>query len=185
MNNDTSTTEDRYTLEEAEQLALQLMRDHGVTSLGWQFAWCNSRNIQGQVHFKATRCPYTGRLENVVQKLKLSRNLVRLNNKAAVRDVILHEIAHCLAGVRNGHNSVWKAICMKIGARPEQYIQRSQINVVPEKWVVSCECCNRVVARKHRKPKAGFFDRRMCRHCGSKSIGKFKIIESTPLTTPI
>jgi len=33
-----------------------------------------------------------------------------------VRDTLLHEIAHALVGTAHGHDEVWKAKCLEIGA---------------------------------------------------------------------
>lgn len=36
------------------------------------------------------------------------------------RDTLLHEVAHAIAGAGNGHNSIWRQIARRIGARPER-----------------------------------------------------------------
>jgi hypothetical protein len=42
------------------------------------------------------------------------------NGAEEIVDTILHEIAHALVGPRHGHDTVWKAKCTDIGARPER-----------------------------------------------------------------
>ena len=42
-------------------------------------------------------------------------------NEEAIKDTVLHEIAHAIAGNHNHHNAVWEACCNKIGAVPSRY----------------------------------------------------------------
>ncbi len=50
----------------------------------------------------------------------LSKTYTLGRPEAEVLNTILHEIAHGIAGCMNGHNSVWKAACVRVGARPER-----------------------------------------------------------------
>ena len=43
---------------------------------------------------------------------------IQQGKKAAIVDVVLHEIAHVLAGLSHQHDPVWKAMAKKIGANP-------------------------------------------------------------------
>ena len=127
-------------IHEAEQLVNEHMRDYGLHDAGWVFRWDNSKNRFGV-------CKYTQRV------IGLSVNLVRLNDQDQVLDTILHEIAHALVGHGHGHDDVWKAKCVEIGARPERCYQRD----VPRpmgRWTATCQGCNAVYDR-HKAPKTG------------------------------
>ena len=37
-----------------------------------------------------------------------------------VKETVLHELAHAIAGVRNQHNYIWKHACIKLGCDPSR-----------------------------------------------------------------
>ena len=43
------------------------------------------------------------------------------DNEEAIKDTVLHEIAHAIAGGIHHHDRVWVACCNKIGAKPDRY----------------------------------------------------------------
>jgi len=87
-------------LNEARSLATQLMSQHGLT--GWRLTFDNAK-------LRAGICR-PGRRE-----IGLSRVLTGLHDEAAVRDTILHEIAHGLVGAEHGHDAVWRTRAQAIG----------------------------------------------------------------------
>ena len=80
-------------LYEAAHLAKELMTRHGLA--GWSFEFDHARRRFG-------RCDYTHR------RITLSKPLTFLNPIEEVRDTLLHEIAHALAGERAGHGAKWR-----------------------------------------------------------------------------
>ena len=44
-------------------------------------------------------------------------------NGEAIKDTVLHEIAHAIAGGRHHHDRVWVACCNKIGCEPSRFKQ--------------------------------------------------------------
>lgn len=87
---------------EASKLANELMEKHGVTAMGYRFAFNNRRRAAGI-------CSYRKRT------IELSLPLTLLANVEDVTDTILHEIAHALAGPAAGHGPVWQRIAKSIG----------------------------------------------------------------------
>ena len=90
------------TLEDAEQLALDLMRQHGLRR--WTFT------------FDRAVCRF-GCCNERKRTISLSAKLTELNDEDAVRDTILHEIAHAMVGVRAGHGPKWQRQALAIGSR--------------------------------------------------------------------
>jgi len=99
-----------------------LMEAHGLTRLGWTCV------------FDERPVSRFGQCRTIEKQIGLSLKLVVLNNEDAVRDTILHEIAHALDTVRHGrhsgHGPRWKAICREIGANPRCYYSESVVTPV-------------------------------------------------------
>lgn len=148
-------------LEAAKQMCLDAMAKWSCD--GWEFAWMNSDRTLGQVR------RYRGK-----QELRLSRNFVRLNTEDAVRDTILHEIAHIKAGLKAGHGIAWKMWCRTVGCRPERCAALSDV-VVAHSFEVACGVCEAVLQRAFRKPRRDFTNC-YCPHCGVRaSKGKLVV----------
>ncbi|MCC6679587.1 MAG: SprT-like domain-containing protein [Phycisphaeraceae bacterium] len=138
-------------LNEAEQLAGQLMSEHRLTRRGWTFAFSRARRQLGH-------CDYRRR------HIALSVYFVSANGHDEVRDTILHEIAHALAGRRAGHGPQWHAMCAKVGARPQR--TNGTAAMPAGSFRATCPGCGRVHHR-HRRPLK---DRTYyCRICGRES----------------
>lgn len=80
----------------------------------------------------------------------LSLPLVQLNSEVEVLDVILHEIAHALAGHTAGHGKEWQAVCRQIGARPERCYSTATVTTPPPRFIGECPKCLRVITRNRR-----------------------------------
>jgi predicted SprT family Zn-dependent metalloprotease len=95
------------------------------------------------------------------RRIELSVHLVSRNGVAEVRDTLLHEIAHALVGPGHGHDAVWKARCVEIGARPERLAH--EVDMPRGRWQAHCRTCG-VLHHRHRRPRPlrGWF----CRSCG-------------------
>jgi predicted SprT family Zn-dependent metalloprotease len=125
-------------LYEAETLAKNLMREHGVSGMGWIFVWLpRSVGQFGVARFGP-------------KEIGLSRPLTLLNDEKEVRDTILHEIAHVLAGSRAGHGPAWRRVALMIGCNGDrQHVAKTP----PAPKVGTCPSCGRTTKR-HRVRKA-------------------------------
>jgi predicted SprT family Zn-dependent metalloprotease len=131
---------------EARRLARELLDVHGLD--GWSFAFNRSKRDLGI-------CRFGPRL------IELSVHFVERNAGSAVRDTLLHEIAHALVGPGHGHDAAWQRMCLRVGARPERLSYEADM---PEgRWQAVCGGCGRLHHR-HRRPKrmTGWF----CCYCG-------------------
>ena len=88
-------------LNDAAKLAVLYMDLHELN--GWQFRFDRATRRFGCCHHSS-------------KTISLSRDLVSLNDKRDVRDTILHEIAHALAGPKvRPHGREWREIALRIG----------------------------------------------------------------------
>ena len=94
-------------LDDAEAMALRLMRAHGLGD--WRFDFDRAKT-------RAGICKYD------LHEIGLSRTLTQLHTEAEVRDTILHEIAHALVGPEHGHGPVWRAKALAIGCSAQRCV---------------------------------------------------------------
>lgn len=115
--------------EQLRRLARRLMRKHGAGH--WRFRINARKRAVGLAAWDAG-CE-TG-------TIYVSRHFARLNPKSEVIDVILHEIAHVLAGpTKPVHGDAWVEACLKVGATPEQFRRNY---VMPDgRWQGQCPLC--------------------------------------------
>lgn len=136
--------------EDAARLARGLMAEHGLT--GWTFRFDRARR-------RAGLCRYDRR------EISLSGPLAELYDEADVREVVLHEIAHALAGARHGHDAVWRATARSIGSTGRRVVREGSPEVEGD-WVGVCPAGHRVTRfRRPQRPQAcarcsPVFDRR-------------------------
>lgn len=128
-------------LNDAQTLALKLMKKHNLIEKGWRFEFDNAVKRFGVCRFRR-------------KVIGLSRKLVEVNDLDRVKDTILHEIAHAIAGHSAGHGNEWKRVCLRIGAEPERCYTSENTNVVQLKYYAVCGGCG----KQHEKAriKRGF-----------------------------
>jgi len=140
---------------DAEKLARGLIAEHGLG--GWSFKFNHGKRTLGLCHYDRKR-------------IELSMYFVARNDESAVRDTVLHEIAHALAGPKAGHGPVWRAKCLKIGAVPHRLDRDA---VMPKGyWRAQCPGCGERHSRFRRPLRSRTY---ICRACGpNKGKLKFK-----------
>lgn len=127
-------------LSEVETLAVSLMCKHGLLDKGWYFEFDNAVKRFGVCKFRS-KC------------ISLSKKMCELNGVDKVKDTILHEIAHAIAGHKAGHGSEWKKICVQIGAKPERCYNSDETNMVELKYYAVCGACGAVHQKARLKLK--------------------------------
>ena len=115
-------------IAEAEPFIRTLMDDNLPD---WDFRWDRATRRFGCCH------------QNL-KRITLSKTLTELNEWDDIKDTLLHEIAHALAGQGHGHDAVWKAKCREIGARPER-CYGSSVRRPVKKWKGICPGCGRTI----------------------------------------
>jgi hypothetical protein len=92
-------------------------------------------------------------------------------NRGGLRNTMLHEIAHAIAGHAAGHGPVWRAAARKVGATPERC--GTKLAVSPVTLVsIACYVCQgeiKVTPRRAAKAKRGErYRHTTCRPKGDK-----------------
>lgn len=111
----------------ARDLARQLMDSHGLKD--WDFYFDTAKRRFGVCRYREKR-------------ISLSAALTHLNTEEEVRDTILHEIAHALAGPRAGHGPLWKAKALQIGCKPERCYGEEIVKPAAT-YVTECPGCGK------------------------------------------
>jgi len=137
---------------DAAQLANQLLEKHGLTD--WRFAFNTRKRAMGLCRYEEKR-------------IELSIHFTVQNDEPAVRDTLLHEIAHALAGRAAGHGPRWRKICRQIGASPKRL---GEASMPAGQWIATCPSCGHTYER-HRRPPSGYHY--ACGKCGH-TRGKLK-----------
>lgn len=128
-------------LKKAQELALDLMREHELKNWLFQFD-------RAKVRFGY--CNYRDKI------ISLSKHLTELNSKALVKDTILHEIAHALVGKKHNHGKVWKEKAIAIGCSATRCYSDTDVVTPLKKYTASCNSCKRKFqAARKRKVACG------------------------------
>lgn len=112
----------------------------------FKFVWMNKKTVLGTCSSKR-------------KEIALSKFHAAKNPLAVTKDVVLHEIAHALVGAKHGHDKVWKAMCIKIGAKPERC---ANIERTGHTWELHCSC---MVHKRYRKPRMSTVFYSRCGKC--------------------
>jgi predicted SprT family Zn-dependent metalloprotease len=129
----------------AEELARRLMKRFGLAA--WEFGFNRRKRGLGL-------CRYTER------RIELSLHFVIGHDELSIRDVILHEIAHALAGHEAAHGPLWRAIAEAIGARPERC---GDARMPAGRWQATCPACRQQYDRIRRPKRRSTY---ICPKCG-------------------
>lgn len=139
-------------LVDVERLARSEMARAGLDP-SWALAWDHARR-------RAGRCSFTERT------ISLSKPLMRLYDEAAVREVVLHEIAHALVGPDHNHDSVWRARARALGGSGRASLP-STLPKPPATWIGTCPNGHRV--ERYRRPTATS----SCSRCNRRFDARF------------
>lgn len=138
-------------LNEARDLAIQLMTNHGIIQQGWRFEFDQAKRRFGCCKYRSKR-------------ITLSVHLTELNDVIRVKNTILHEIAHALCP-REGHNQIWRMKAIEIGCDGERCYSSNEVETMKGNYVATCCNCDKTF-NKFRKPKHS-------QSCGQCSGGRY------------
>ncbi|MEE6272082.1 SprT-like domain-containing protein [Georgenia sp. MJ206] len=121
-------------LEAARTMGVELMAVHGLS--GWTLEFDDAKVRAGLCRFDR-------------RTISLSRPLTVLYGRSQVRETLLHEIAHALAGPGHGHGAVWRATARRIGSTGARCVA-PEAPRAPAPWVGTCPNGHSVT--RHRQP---------------------------------
>lgn len=151
---------------DGQQLSVMVhavMEEHGLTALGWVFALDDSVA-------RAGCCQHGDKI------ISLSKHILKHDAKD-VRNILLHEVAHALAGPSQGHSPRWKEIALRIGndgRRCHSLELRAPTNAL------TCVLCGYVNALRHRV-KREFWREATCACCAVR--GSITVLSQETLET--
>lgn len=137
-----------HDLREIEAEAKALIAKHCPM---YSFGWMNKKTVLGD-------CSYAHK------RIRLSKFHVLKNDRSITTNTILHEIAHALAGVGNGHNIIWKRWCIQVGANP---VRCASVERTGHSWELHCYCEGKV-RKYYRKPAHTTIHWSVCTRCRGK-----------------
>ena len=122
-------------LRDAFAMAEDLLDHHGLRD--WSVVFDNAKRRAGVCRFDRS-------------EIGLSAPLTQLHSDADVRDTILHEIAHALAGPRHGHDATWRGIARRIGCSGDRCMSVESPQVAAA-WLGVCSAGH--MLERHRRPE--------------------------------
>jgi predicted SprT family Zn-dependent metalloprotease len=150
-------------LQDAKNLAIELLEKHDLLSSGWYFEFDNAKRRFGC-------CNYTQK------RITLSKNLVGLNDEARVKNTILHEIAHALVGRRHGHDYVWRRKAIEIGCDGRRCYSSDKVVKPQSKYIAECSGCGKVHNR-HKMTRSLKYGSSSCGPCsGGRYNEQYKLV---------
>lgn len=134
-----SSVTERHT--RVQSLADGYLRQHGLSQIGWRFGMLDSVNHAGCCHY-ASRSIY------------LSVHLVEdvRHDMSVLDNVLLHEVAHALAGNEAGHGPHWREVALRIG-NDGCVLCNITVRHPPH----ACRVCGAGYSCRHRLQQACFF----------------------------
>lgn len=139
------------TEREVTKLALGLMSEHNLNWPAWGFRMARSKNRLGFCQYNR----FNGGM------IAFSKNYLHLGDEE-IRDTILHEIAHAIAGHKASHGPEWKRVCRQIGAKPNERADLKDEDHAEFKWTGICPNNSKHTVKRHALTEKG---RRMA--CGA------------------
>ena len=129
-------------LTEIREYAEMKMKEFNLIQSGWEFVY--------QTRKKRTLgiCNYHDKTISINLDFAKNHGL-----DEQMIDTIIHEIAHALTP-GCGHGPVWKAMCVRLGARPERTVDAGTVNGSPHKWELRWN--DKIVGKYYRKPTKDF-----------------------------
>jgi predicted SprT family Zn-dependent metalloprotease len=120
----------------AARLGRELLNQYGLRS--WRFRFDRAVRRFGCCHYSTAT-------------ISLSAALTAMNSEAEVRDTLLHEIAHAIAGKQAGHGDEWRKYAAILGARPER-CYTNEVLAPQARYVAHCPTCRKQYERQ-RAPR--------------------------------
>lgn len=132
----------------AANLARELIATHAPP--GWTFSWDRAVRRLGC-------CKYGTR------QITMSYDLTVIAPEPEVRNMILHEIAHAVAGYDAAHGPHWVRVARSLGCTGDRCYDVAKVGRIEAKWQATCPSCSKTYHMHRIKHKHLV---RWCPPCG-------------------
>ena len=150
-------------LRDAYLLARSLMDQHGLGD--WDLKFDHARQRLGCTEMGIR----LGASPQRIRCISLSAELIRLNDERVVRETILHECAHAIAGTQARHGAAWQRVASALGCSPTATYRREGLTEPVREYVGTCPKCGLEIQRYRRMAGA-------CRVCDRAGHGEQVIV---------
>jgi predicted SprT family Zn-dependent metalloprotease len=107
----------------------------------WKFQFNNRKRALGLCNYNR-------------KTIYVSRYFINIVSKDKLKDTVLHELSHALAGAQANHGPNWKAWCLKVGAKPNRiYDMPKEEKVKKPKGKYTLMFGSEVITELHRISK--------------------------------
>lgn len=144
-------------------LARTLMAEHGLVHPAWTFRLGRPKTRLGFCQW------WNGsRGRDAIGQIVFSKHFLHLDDYQ-IKDTILHEIAHAIAGHKADHGPEWRMVCRQIGALPNECADLKSEERVEHKWTGICPNDYTHTAKRNQLTKRGRYS--ACSTCCRKFNG--------------
>lgn len=120
---------------ECAEIILKSLVAYYVPSYSWK--WDNS--------YRRFGC-----CRSIQKQISISRKLTELNSEEQFIDTVLHEVAHALSPLYEGHGTIWKETAESIGSNPVRCYSSDVVKPKP-KYRGECPHCFRIIYKYRRR----------------------------------
>jgi predicted SprT family Zn-dependent metalloprotease len=128
------------TIQKTQQRAEELLRQYGLKEKGWRFEFSRTKEIVGQCYHRR-------------KVIEFSLYYIE-SSWEEIEDTLLHEVAHALVGPHVNHGPEWKAMAIRVGARPDR-VTETAVSTAKHNYLLKCSGCGRQW-RRHRLQRRHF-----------------------------
>ncbi len=127
-------------LDRLRTAAKSLLVEEGLWDQGWRFVLSNKhKSVFGVCVYKP---------KHVI----VTHYYAERAPEADVLDTLKHEVAHAITGHANGHNAIWRAVAVRLGAKPTAC--SPNVHYLPPKkkgkYRAKCPTCQQSYHRKSK-----------------------------------
>lgn len=156
----------------AEQKTMQMLKEAGDLTMTLRYEYARElmdvhglQNWELEISKRAKKVGGVCGRKGVRKYIRLSWGYMQAIDDLEFEDTVLHEIAHALVGIKEGHNYVWYRKAKEIGCSGKIY---HNVVYTEPKWKYTCENGCWEVGR-HRRSNVS---RKRCGRCKGKVFFK-------------
>jgi predicted SprT family Zn-dependent metalloprotease len=145
----------KMTLQDILNLGAELLQTYGLTD--WTMGFNRQKRNLGLCRYR-------------VKRIELSIDYALTASADSIVDTIKHEVAHAITGPGHGHDDVWKATAVRVGATPQRcaVTDGGMKDVFSKpKYIAACACGQPHTLYRKPKRMEGWYCKRIGRKDGA------------------